>query len=307
MRWKLKTRRLTGREIRFVCMLGLVLAVGAWKFLPRPWHPTIAISTAHYEITSTASSNSVAQVSKVTELLYSAYLRKFAALHSLDSNHPKLKLRLYKNRDEFRHVNAGAGWAEAFYSRGLCHAYFSDAEINPYHWMLHECVHQLNREVAHLDLEKWLDEGLAEYFSCSRIRSNELAVGTVDLNTYPVWWVDEIATSPNLQTNLTNGSVIPLRSIITGKGGPSLDKEFNLYYLHWWSLTHFIYQHPIYSKNGPALLEHGGDLKSFEQLIGPIDKIQEEWHKHVRHLKALAAGKDLHFLKTGEVSPDPGH
>lgn len=53
--------------------------------------------------------------------------------------------------------------------------------------MLHESVHQLNQEVARLDLEKWLDEGLAEYFSTSRFISNRLAVGRVDLNTYPVW------------------------------------------------------------------------------------------------------------------------
>jgi hypothetical protein len=302
MVWKPRLRKPTPREVRFLCLLGIVLAAAAWKFVPRPWKPTIAVSTAHYEITSTASSNSVAEIGNVIELLYSAYSNKFANIATYQRDHPKLKLRLYKNRDEFRRVNPSIGWAEAFYHRGLCHAYFPDKDVNPYQWMLHEGVHQLNHEVAHLDLEKWLDEGLAEYFSCSRIRSNQLAVGTVDLNTYPVWWLDDIAKSPNLQTNLANRTVIPLRAIITGEGGPDIDKEFNLYYLHWWSLTHFIFQHPVYGKNAVTLLKRGGDLKAFEELIGPVEKIQPEWHNHVRRLKDAANGKDRPFLKTGELS-----
>ena len=49
-------------------------------------------------------------------------------------------------------VNPNLGWAEAFYREPYCRAYFSDREVNPYHWMLHESVHQLNREVARLKL-----------------------------------------------------------------------------------------------------------------------------------------------------------
>jgi hypothetical protein len=216
MAWKPKLRKLTGREVRFLGMLLFVLIVVAWKLLPRPWNPTVHISTPHYEVASTASSNSVVEVDRVVELLYSGYSNKFGHIDSFKREHPKLKLRLYKNRDEFKKVNPRSGWAEAFYFRGLCHAYANANDPNPYHWMVHEGVHQLNREVANFALEKWLDEGLADYFGCSRIRSNELAVGTIDLNTYPVWWLDEIAKSANLQTNIANGSVIPLRAIITG-------------------------------------------------------------------------------------------
>jgi hypothetical protein len=298
---RFKLRRLTGRETRFLLLLTFVAAVAFWKFAPRPWKPTLTISTDHYEISSTAGADQVERVGRVMELLYNAYSNKFSSVPEFHRDHPKLKLRLYRSRDEFRKVNPSIGWAEAFYSRGLCHAYCSDNDANPYQWMLHECVHQLNREVAHLDLEKWLDEGLAEYFSCSRLQTNQLSVGTIDLNTYPVWWRDEIATSTNLQTNIANGSVIPLHAIITGQGGPSLDKEFNLYYLHWWSLTHFIFNHPVYGKHAVELAIRGGDLRSFEELIGLVEKIQPEWHAHVRHIKEAATGKDRHFWKTGEL------
>lgn len=301
MTFTFKPRRLTAREIRFLCLFAIVAAVAYWKFVPRHWTPTFTTSTLHYEIASTATSEQTAQVGKTMELLYTAYSNKFSTTPNFQHIHPRLQIRLYKSRDEFRNVNPGVGWAEAFYGRGLCHAYFNEKDVNPYQWMLHEGVHQLNHEVAHLSLQKWLDEGLAEYFSCSRIRTNQLAVGTIDLNTYPVWWLDEIAKTPNLQTNIANGSVIPMRAIVTGKGGPDLDEQFNLYYLHWWSLTHFIFEHPRYSKHATELAERGGDLNSFEELIGPVEKIQPEWHAHVRRIKEAATGKDRHFWKTGEL------
>lgn len=301
MTFNLKPRRPTGREVRFLCLLAIVAAVACWKFVPRRWNPTVTAETTHYVIASTATRDQAKQIGKTMELLYTAYSNKFGKISTFQHTHPKLKVRLYKSRDEFRKVNPSIGWAEAFYSRGLCHAYFSDKDVNPFQWMLHEGVHQLNREVAGLSLEKWLDEGLADYFSCSRIRSNQLAVGTIDINTYPVWWLDEIAKTQNLQTNIANGNVIPLRTIITGEGGPDIDQQFNLYYLHWWTLTHFIFEHPQYNKHAIELAERGGDLKSFEELIGPVEKIQLEWHASVRHIKEAATGKDRHFWKTGEL------
>jgi hypothetical protein len=148
-----------------------------------------------------------------------------------------------------------------------------------------------------------LEEGLAEYFSTSRIRDGQLALGTIDPNTYPVWWIDDLATTPDLSTNLANGSVIALRSIITGSGGPSMSRHFNLYYLHWWTLTHFVFESEKYRGQASALLQRGGDAKAFEELIGPIEQAQSEWHTHVRHLKSALAGHDRRFLKTGRVQP----
>ncbi len=213
-----------------------------------------------------------------------------AALPGFATNHAKMQVKLYKDRAELRKINPGLGWAEAFYSPPYCRAYYSAEEINPFHWMLHESVHQLNHEVAHLQLEKWLEEGLAEYLSTSQLRATELAVGKIDLNTYPVWWIDELATSTNLTENLTNGSVIPLRAIITNRGGPSMNNYFNLYYLHWWTLTHFVFESETHRANAIKLLQRGGDLAAFEELIGPVEQIQTEWHDYVCKLKAHLSG-----------------
>jgi len=280
-----------------VVYLLILSAVAAWKFIPRPWHPSITLETERHLLYSTATRQQTEETARTLELLYQTYSNRLSTLETLQSAHPKLRVKLFKDRTEFRRINPNLGWAEAFYREPYCRAYFSAAEINPYHWMLHESVHQLNREVAHLKLEKWLEEGLAEYFSTSRQTSNALLLGNIDPNTYPVWWIDELAIAPDLQENIRNGSVIPLRAIITNRGGPSLYSQFNLYYLHWWSLTHFLFESPRCREHALEVVRRGGDLGAFEQILGPVDQVQMEWHNYVRHLKSILSGEDLQLRK----------
>ncbi len=293
------------RRVRWLIYLAILLGVVVWRFAPRPWKPTLTIETPHYLIASTASPAQTEQVGRVVELLYNAYSNRFGTLPTFRHEHPKLKLLLYKDRREMRWVNPGLGWAEAFYREPYCRAYYSSNEVNPYHWMLHEATHQLNHEVAQLHLAQWLEEGLAEYFSTSRIQNGQLIPGRIDRNTYPVWWMDEIATGTNLQASLANGSVIPLRNIVTGHGGPGMNKEFNLYHLHWWTLTHFIFENPKYRESAMVLMQRGGGLDAFEQTIGPVDALEPEWYRHVQLIKAALNGKVRNFYKTGQLPPEP--
>jgi len=295
-RWKLKPR-----ETRMLFYLAVLIGVAAWKFVPRPWHPSMKIEGPHHSILSSATRAETEDTARALELLYTAYSNRFAELPGFKRAHAKLQVKLFKDRKEFRRINPGLGWAEAYYQEPYCRAYFSAAENNPYHWMLHESVHQLNNEVADLNLAKWLDEGLAEYFSTSRLDPKQLALGRVDPNTYPVWWIDEIATSPSLEKNLQNGSVIPLRAIITNNGGPRMNSHVNLYYLHWWTLTHFVFQSAKYRDRALSLAARGGTLAAFEESIGPVEKVQGEWHSYVRRLKAALAGTDVEFFRTGQV------
>jgi len=270
--------------------LAIALGAAAWRFIPRPWDPTAVVDTAHHRIYSTATHAQTEQTARTLELLYDAYSDRLGALVGFESRHPLMQLKLFKDRREFRRIHPGVGWAEAFYKEPYCRAYYSADESNPYHWILHESVHQLNNEVANLSLEKWLEEGLALYFSTSRVLANELAVGDIDPDSYPVWWIDKIATATELSDNLRNGSVIPLRVVVTNRGGPSLNSHVNLYYLHWWTLTHFIFEHPHYREKSVELVQQGGDLTTLERLLGPIERVQAEWHGHVRDLKADLAG-----------------
>src|SRR5688572_13428876 len=199
-----KRFQLKAREKRLLVYLAIVIGFAAWKFIPRPWKAERTVETAHYVIASTATAEQTEQMARAVEILYEAYSNRFSKLPTFKADHPKLKLLLYKDRQEMRRINPGLGWAEAFYRKPYCRAYYSAGESNPYHWMLHEAVHQLNEEVAHLNPAKWLEEGLAEYFSTSRIETNEIRLGRIDPNTYPIWWIDEIATGSTLEENLKN-------------------------------------------------------------------------------------------------------
>jgi hypothetical protein len=296
-RWRLKPR-----ETRILIYVLVAVSVAAWKYLPRPWHPTLTLEATHYTISSTATRRQTEATAHAMELLYGAYSNRFGCFAEFQRDHPKLKVKLFKDRTEFRRVNPSLGWAEAFYREPYCRAYFSAEEINPYHWMLHEAVHQLNREVAHLELAKWLNEGIAEYFSTSEFRADKLAVGQIDLDTYPVWWIDELATDDDLAGNIGNGSVIPLRAIITNSGGPSIDDHFNLYYLHWWTLTHFIFESPRYRERALTLAQRGGGLAAFEEVIGPVEQVQTEWHTYVRSLKVALSQKERELFEIQKAS-----
>jgi hypothetical protein len=285
---------------RLFILLGILLAILAGEQVYRWWRPTHTHTTLHYTILSSALLAQSAETGDKVEALYTAYVETFKSWPELQQPHEKLQLKLFKDRQEFRRCHRGLGWAEAFYRSPCCHAYFSADELNPHHWMLHEAVHQLNHEVARLELAKWADEGLSEYFSTSFLRDGKLEVGRVDRNTYPVWWLDELQLSGNLKQDLENGTVIPLRAILEGSGGPSLDENFNRYYLQWWSLTHLLFdgQNGKYREHVAPLLREGASLASFEKHIGPVEKIQTEWYQHLQELQW-----SLFLISTNHSSP----
>jgi hypothetical protein len=196
----------------------------------------------------------------------------------------KLKLILYKDRREFTVHNGNSSWAEAFYQPPSCHAYYSKGKPNPYHWMIHEGTHQLNNEIAHFKVQDWVDEGLATYFGTSKIKDGKLLPGQIDVDAYPIWWLPGLSLTGNLQIDIKNGKIITLRSLITGKGGPDINKHFNLYYIQYWSLTHFLFNYKggHYAEGYRRLITKGGSLESFKKSVGPIDRIQNEWYEYLQ-------------------------
>lgn len=200
------------------------------------------------------------------------------------------RIRLYGDRAEFLANSRSRAWAEAYYADGVCHAYLDPTKPNPYHWLLHEAVHQLNREYAGIARERWINEGLATYFGSSRYADGRLSIGEPDLDAYPLWWLDRWELAGDWSTDVQGRRVIPLRTLITGQGEPSLDSAVNAYYLGWWSLTHFLLTHDDgrYAAGYRHLIEHGGSLEEFERLIGPVERVEAEWYAHFQRLVAGA-------------------
>jgi hypothetical protein len=88
-----------------------------------------------------------------------------------------------------------------------------------------------------------------------------------------------------MAANIRNGSVILIQSIITGRGGPRMKSHFNLYYLHWWTLTHYVFESKATAALAQELVIKGGGLESFERLFGATESAATNWHGHVRELK----------------------
>lgn len=241
------------------------------------------IETAHYLIHSSATEEQTARVAEAVEALHAAYTRFFAGTPGMQSNSTKLQLVLYKDQAEFKAHNRSSPWAEAYYLPPRSHAYYGDGD-NPIHWMTHEATHQLNREVAHLRKTKWIDEGLADYFGSSWIANGELTPGSIDPATYPIWWLPQLSLTGNLQDDIAAGRIIPLRAVVSGKGGPDVNRNVNLYYIEYWSLTHFLfhYQEGKYAAQYRQLIATDGTLENFERLIGPMDRIQAEWYAYLQ-------------------------
>ncbi len=254
--------------------------------------PGEKIETQHYVISSTATAEQTELVAIVVEIFYIAYSNFFKDILGNNKTPEKLSLMLYKDRTEFSANNKSSSWAEAYYREPVCYAYYSDKHPNPYHWMVHEATHQLNNELAHFKIPKWINEGLATYFGTSKIQGKQLRPGIIDPVTYPIWWLSSLDLSGDLKTDIDNGNIIPMRFIITGNGGPDINKNVNIYYIHYWSFTHFLfhYKDGLYADSYKQLIVEGGSLESFEKIIGPVNRIEQEWYGYLQQ-KIIEAGE----------------
>jgi hypothetical protein len=277
-------KSMNSRHEKKVLSLLVIMAV-LWSGLARAdSRDGKLFSTAHYTIRSTATSAQTTLVANAVESLHTEYLRFFADRIPAKASKKKLLLRLYKDQDEFKKHNKATFWAEAYYSPPSCHAYFAGAEKNPYHWMTHEATHQLNHEVALLPSAKWINEGIATYFGASVIRKGRLITGQIDVNTYPIWMVKRLRLTGDMTADIRRGKIIGLRALISGIGGPNIDEKVNTYYVGYWSLSHFLFhfEDGRYAQQYRALLATPGSIDDFEKLVGPIDRIQEEWYGYLQ-------------------------
>ncbi len=288
VRYKARVGRwLTVRQKRLLVLFAILVALAAWAYMPRPWSPGVVLETEHYFIRSSATEEQTREIGQVAEIVYSGYRQLVEDLQRPILSHPKLGMKLFCDRREFRRCNRVYGWAEAFYQPPYCYQYYSADEVHPYHWMMHEATHQLNDTAARLRLPQWLEEGLACYVSTSRIVDSSLRLGEIDANTYPIWWLDSLDLSGDLDANKKRRTIIPLRAILSGQGGPSMNRHFNLYYLHWWSLTHFLmhYEGGRYKPGLSRLIAEDGSLPAFEKHIGSIEIIESQWYGYLAGLQ----------------------
>lgn len=258
------------------------------------------VATAHYTVYAYATPAQTQQVARAVEALHAAYGRVFADTLDTGGDAPRLQLVLYATRAQFKAHNRSSPWAEAFYRFPRCHAYYDDGAPNPTHWMVHEATHQLNLEWAHRRLPKWLNEGIATYFGTSRLSNGVLRPGDIDPNTYPTWWLPRVWLSGDLDRDLAEGRLIPLRALIDGTG-PAIDQNVNLYYLEYWSLAHFLFDGDdgAHAAAIRALVQGDGTLADFERLVGPVASVQRRWYAHLLRMRASLQDADVVHVQLG--------
>lgn len=251
--------------------------------------------TAHYRIESSESAQNTENAGKIAELLYTTYSNTLGPNIELQDWNKPLKMRLYQNKAEFRRTNVLVrGYAEAVYRNKTCHQYFDSNARNPYHWMLHEATHQLNHQVARLDLKLWLDEGLACYFSTNELTHKGFQLGTPDFDTYPIWWLADIQISGNWQEDIDTKRVIPIRRLIRA-GAPNLGQNVNTFYLHWWSWCHFLLhgEQGKYREGFFDLVQTGGSVADFEKYIGPTESVEQQWYRYYQNWTKQGRSRQL--------------
>lgn len=244
------------------------------------------LQTAHYLIQSSASAQETRLVADHVEGLYSAFVEFLGPAGHAPPASP-MQLYLYGTRREFKLNNRSKPWAEAYYLRPICHAYFGRGEASPYHWMIHEATHQLSREFAGFPRRRWSDEGLATYFGTSQFVGGILQLGTIDRGTYPVWWLSELGPTGDLDGDKSSGRIVPLRVLITDEGKTGIAANVNGYYLGYWSLARFL----LDADGGRRaagfrkVIAEGGSIESFERNIGDVEAVEKQWYAYFLGLR----------------------
>jgi len=265
------------------------------------------LDTAHYAIASNATPAQTLRTGEVLEALHAAYADFFAGQLPAITPGARHQVALYRDRPDFQKHNTSRAWAEAFYRRPVSHAYFDATAANPVHWMLHEGTHQLDTEWAAFPRTPWVEEGLASYFGTSRLEDGVLVPGTLDPDTYPLWWLEALELTGEVQRDIARREIVPLRELI-GNEGPPVPADVNRYYLGYWSLAHYL----LHGEDGRhaaafrTMVASGGSLEQFERLVGPVDRVQAGWYAHlVAQRAALAATAPVGGGRDGASRPLP--
>jgi hypothetical protein len=238
------------------------------------------LRTRHYAISTNATEEQTQHVAESVEALHAAYAEFFGARLTPLPEGTRLQLALYRDRADFQAHNTSRAWAEGYYRKPVCHAYYDTRGANPVHWMLHEATHQLDTEWSRFPRTPWVGEGLASYFGTSRLQDGKLLVGEVDPGTYPIWWLDTL--SGDREADIAMGKLVSLRELVESDG-PQEARDVNAYYIGYWSLAHYL-MHGDGGRHAAAfraMVEHGGSLADFEKQVGPVDQVEARWYAHL--------------------------
>lgn len=77
--------------------------------------------------------------------------------------------------------------------------------------------------------------------------------------------------------------IVSIKSIVNDEKPLKMDRHVNLYYIHWFSLVHFLLEgeQRKYREAFIACVKRPSGLKAFEKDIGPYQLIEQQWYQHL--------------------------
>ena len=252
----------------------LLLLVAGAATAAKPYQ----IDTTHYQLWTTAPPVRARQAIAVAEGLHRSWSEWTGVAHK-GKRH---RMRLFASRAEMRRALPGLGWAEAIYHDSICDQYDDPGAERPWHWLVHEGTHQLAWEDARLELPRWANEGIACLFSTSRIRGGRIVLGSVDPETYPVWWLKRKPIAGTLGKDVALGNLVAPSRILSERDDLDIGRSVNAHYLAWWSMAHFFHATDPVAWRDWVLHDHTreGLLRRF----GPLSTLDARWYAHVKAL-----------------------
>ncbi len=108
-------------------------------------------------------------------------------------------------------------------------------------------------------------------------------LGVIDPDTYPIWWLSSLDLSGDLARDKADKQIMSIRSIVNDEKPLKMNKNVNLYYIHWFSLVHFLLEgeQGKYRDAFIACVKTPSGLEAFEKNIGPCHLIEPQWYRHL--------------------------
>lgn len=146
-----------------------------------------------------------------------------------------------------------------------------------YNPVFHEYTHFVMRKTLP-GTPVWLVEGMADYYSDTRVEKNEVVIGYPDVENLRV---------------LRSGASIPLRTLLTADySSPYFTKQQKMwvFYAESWALTHYLMlqdamHHTHRVGDYAQQVEEGGDpVGTFVKIFGPLKSSNEKFSTYVGNL-----------------------
>ncbi|HEX5412295.1 MAG TPA: tetratricopeptide repeat protein [Terriglobia bacterium] len=223
---------------------------------PAAW---IKVESPHFTVVTNAGEKSGRQVGARFEQIRAAFLTTFPTL-SVDPDAPIVVLAVKSHKD-FLALSPAAWLQKGELKRAGLFLKSPDVNYvllsldtedqNPYHILFHEYAHLLLHQGSPM-IPLWLDEGIAEYYGNSEIRSKEI-------------WLGE-PSAEHIEM-LRENRLLPLATLFTvGPDSPYYNEEHkgSMFYAESWALAHYLMSKGFQEKKNLvaaylAEVDHGTD------------------------------------------------